>query len=87
MKLKFDTDTRVPSSPCCECGKMLDGAAGPCKPSPGDVSLCFECGSLNVFDDDLKLRRPTDEEMLFVAANSEIQELRRSINAFKKERS
>lgn len=75
----FDIETRVQSSPCCDCGAKLDGAAGSATPSPGDLTLCIYCSGLNTFDDELKLRRPTEEEYLLAAANSEIQLMRQIV--------
>lgn len=66
----FDVKTQVAASVCCECGAMLDGVSGPCQPSPGDMTLCIYCGCLNVFDDDMLLRRPTDDEFLEAAAST-----------------
>ena len=72
-------ETEVPASPCCECGKVLELCAGKKNtPSPGDLSICFDCGGLNVFGQDLRLRKPTDEETFAAAADSEFQTLRRS---------
>jgi hypothetical protein len=32
-------------------------------PNPGDFSICIKCKETLVFDNDLKLRRPTAEEL------------------------
>ena len=69
----LNLDSEVPESSCCECGQQLDGAAGHERPSPGDYSMCVYCTSLNIFDDDLRLRRPTDEEYLIAAADPGFQ--------------
>ena len=74
--------TEVPTSTCCECGEVLRACSGPGTPSPGDFSLCFGCGCLNVFGDDLALRRPTDEEIFMAAADRDLQTLRRGIERF-----
>lgn len=49
---------------CPDCGKTIDAAGnasldetGP--PSPGDWSLCFACSAVLVFDENLRVRRPT----------------------------
>ncbi|MGE5510278.1 MAG: hypothetical protein ACM31O_03390 [Bacteroidota bacterium] len=77
--LRFDVETAIPMSVCCECGSSFDLASGPATPQPGDFTLCIRCGSLNVLDEELRLRAPTREEMLSAAANSELQRLRRTI--------
>jgi hypothetical protein len=84
--LDFSMDVETPSSACCECGKRLNGAAGPREPRPGDLLLCIGCGSLNVFGEDLRLRRPTDDEMFEAARTSSVQEVRRIILAMQSNR-
>ena len=79
-KLDFSTDTLgLPESNCCECGHILEACAGPRKPLPGDCTLCGYCGCLNVFDGDLRLRKPTDDEIFAVAGHPTFQAMRRAI--------
>jgi hypothetical protein len=50
---------------CLECGHSLELATGlntEHKPNPGDVSICISCSAVAIFDGDLSLRKPTDEE-------------------------
>lgn len=73
-------DSEVPPSQCVECGKKMDMASGRgATPEPGDFTLCIRCGSLNVFDVDLTLRRPTLDEYVESTHNREIQRLRKAI--------
>ena len=65
--IDFSVDTKLPQSQCCACGTTLDGAAGRAAPKPGDFSICIYCGALSVFDEDLKLREPTQEEAIAFA--------------------
>ena len=61
--------TEMPGEPCPECGDKLDRATSPKgeTPEPGDVSICFNCGTILVFDDKLVSKRPDDEvELLLV---------------------
>jgi hypothetical protein len=56
----------IPSSPCPKCFAVLDRASSMTGrrevPSPGDFSICEECGELLRFDDHLLLRLiPTEE--------------------------
>jgi hypothetical protein len=81
MSFDLSVTKRLKVSACCECGKELSAATGPGEPSPGDFSVCGECGCFNVFDDDLCLRKPTEEEILGAIACSELQALRRAILA------
>lgn len=78
MALKFDVDTRLQPSLCCECGARLDACAGPCHPSPGDVTICAYCACTNVFGEDLQLRSPTDGEVFALAADRDFQVVRRA---------
>lgn len=77
--INLDTTTALPKSRCCECGYESDHASGPGAPTPGDASLCIDCGSLSFFADDMTLRAPTRDEMLAAAVDSELQRLRRII--------
>jgi hypothetical protein len=77
-------DNIAPSSPCCECGRTLDRATSEGSPRAGDISLCGYCGSLNAFDEDLRHRKPTDEEYFAAAVDRKIQNLRQMINRAEK---
>lgn len=46
----------IPPCQCPVCGYHVDSAAdieGDSQPSPGDVSICFKCGEILVFNPDL----------------------------------
>jgi len=61
--------TRVPPH-TCTCGADNDAASHRnAIPSPGDVSLCWYCGELTVFNEDLTQHVPTEEEMVEIRAN------------------
>jgi hypothetical protein len=61
--------TRVPNH-VCTCGQENDAASHRnATPSPGDVSLCWYCGELTVFNEDLTQRVPTEEEMVEIKDN------------------
>jgi hypothetical protein len=65
---------------------MVDAAtsvSGEHGPHPGNITICFACGHIMAFANDLTLRELTDEEMHAVAGNPEIiavQKLRRMGN-------
>jgi hypothetical protein len=42
-----------------------DGAV----PTPGDISVCLNCGQILVFGDDLIQRMPTEEELAKIKAS------------------
>lgn len=66
MSKQFKT-TRMPPTDCPECGKLLDGAAAPgsdAEPKAGDFSICFGCQFIHVFNEDLSLRAPTEEDLM-----------------------
>ncbi len=71
---------KMPESKCPLCGRILQAASGDRQPTPGDISVCTECGGLALFDSDLILRELTPEELEAVP-----QELR-SMVAAKRER-
>ena len=46
------------------CGKQLSGATGGMEaPTPGDLTVCAYCINWLVFDDDLRPRMITEEEI------------------------
>jgi hypothetical protein len=58
--------THTPITLCWHCDHMLDAASpveGQAVPSEGAVSLCLYCGAVAIFEEDLKLRAPTEEEL------------------------
>jgi hypothetical protein len=61
--------TDTPASACVNCGKIVDAATGAGKPKPGAFSLCYYCGHLSVFGDDMLLRQPTSAEMDLIAGD------------------
>lgn len=77
--VNLDIDTDTPDLVCVECRYAADRTAGPRKPEPGDMTLCCGCGSLNIFTEDMRWRRPNDEEFFEAAAHSELQAARRAI--------
>ena len=78
-RINMDVETEMPSSQCCECGHSMDRVSGPISPVPGDLTLCIRCGSLNALGVDMRLRAPTQDEMLTVAADPDFQRARRAI--------
>ena len=62
-------------APCLGCGKVLDAAAfvkHAQTPEPGDISVCFYCGHIAAFANDLTFRELTDTEMHAVAGDADV---------------
>lgn len=56
---------RLKPSLCISCGKTLDAAScleDGSRPKPGDITVCFYCGQVMAFDNDLGLRHLTEPE-------------------------
>jgi hypothetical protein len=54
---------------CPHCGYDVELSTGICQdesqePIEGSVSLCIKCGKASVFTDELRLRKPTEDEYL-----------------------
>jgi hypothetical protein len=60
------TDFRSRPDNCPACGRpataATSAAPGEHTPEPGSVSLCFGCGSVSLFDENLRLRPLTEAE-------------------------
>lgn len=58
--------TETPLSKCPHCHHRFDRASDVTKdrhsPSPGDFSVCINCGGLGIFNDDLTVRKATRQE-------------------------
>lgn len=51
---------------CSNCGKnfeMATPADGQSNPRKGSVSICFGCGQIGVFQEDLTVKKITDEDL------------------------
>lgn len=60
---------------CPNCGKKLDCATceSEIKPEPGDISVCIYCTSFLIFNDKVKLRLLTDDEIADLPAERRSQ--------------
>jgi uncharacterized protein with PIN domain len=78
--------TDTPESNCPSCGKLLDAASSfkNAVPSPGDFSICINCGHILVFADDLTVRNPTDAEIVEIAGNRDLILMQKALAAAKK---
>ena len=72
MKNVLGEEVRVPPCKCSACGTIQDAAScvgSDAKPSPGDVTVCIDCGHIMAFDDSMKLRELNDEETSAIAGD------------------
>lgn len=74
----------VPRGHCINCGRKLPLASQligdgdvVSAPEPGNITICFKCGHIMVFADDLSMRAPTDEEMRDIAGDPRIVEFQK----------
>lgn len=64
-------DFTVPKSPCPHCHIENNGALNVMHdegPTPGDATICLYCGGWSIFDDDLLMRLPTEDELAEIKA-------------------
>lgn len=72
------TTTELKEDHCPFCDYKVTAATealGDHRPSSGDFSICLNCGAIAVFQDDLKLRRPTEKEAREIRQDKEILEM------------
>ena len=56
--------THLEKQVCPYCGHILDAhSADEGFPAPGDISICFYCGGLNIFSNYLSLIKCKDEDL------------------------
>lgn len=80
MKLKLAKTERMSSHRCLNCSESNDAASGvvdkharnTLKPRPGDVTLCFYCGHVMMFDNDMSFRELTKEEKMHAATDQRL---------------
>lgn len=56
---------------CAYGAECATGVRTDATPKPGSINLCFGCGELSLFDDELKLRMPTVTELLEMQRDKE----------------
>jgi len=62
---------RTRACPCPNCGLELSGATGWTGhgPKPGNMCVCIRCGHLLIFNEDMTVREPNDDEVVELAGN------------------
>ena len=69
-------DIRHAPTKCWACGYVMDCSADPSgqhKPGPGDITMCLSCTSVNVYDKDMKLHKPSDQLQKELENNPSVQ--------------
>ena len=74
--MKLDTTTDTPGLTCVHCSYDMTHTTGDGVPESGDFTLCIDCGNLNVFDSNLRLRKATRAEAREATEMDEMQALR-----------
>lgn len=65
---------RTPECRCLSCGHKFNSAASAGKkgyPTPGDLTMCLNCGAVMIFADDLTVRAMTHQETDELLADTE----------------
>lgn len=68
----------TPDTPCVECGKITDATTGmnvEGLPKAGDIAVCYYCGHLTIYTNDLMLREPTAAELYDCSQDEYLQRL------------
>lgn len=73
-------DYKTPENKCTRCGKVNDLASN----LKNAVSICFSCGHITIFKEDLTLREPTELEQIELKNDLEIQRIQAAIWLLKK---
>jgi hypothetical protein len=70
--------TRHTESKCLNCGYIIDASSmfadgnKIVSPSEGDMAVCLMCRHLMIYNADLSLRNPTDEEVVEIAGDPDL---------------
>ena len=77
-------------SPCTNCGRINDAATAVdldgAKPRPDDICLCFYCGHIMAYDEQMQLRNLTDAEVISAAGNQKLVKVSNALSIMRKRR-
>lgn len=68
----------IPPQCCLACAKPITRATGARRgepevaPEPGDVSICLKCSAIAVYDEELILRAPTEDEESVISRDPDV---------------
>jgi hypothetical protein len=71
---------------CSGCGAFLDAAihtVGDCVPGPGDLSVCFRCGAINLFAEDMSYL-PCPPEIIEEMSETDRDFIQKAVESVKK---
>jgi hypothetical protein len=72
----------IPGNTCPYCGHNYTHAGGPKNPPvEGDFSVCIRCSEPAVFDEHLKLRKPSDAELIAMSMSNELEDVVKRVRA------
>lgn len=64
---------RIKPSPCPHCGNVNDGATATrgedVLPKPGDIAVCAYCAEFAAYDEQLELKKMSEETLKFIREN------------------
>ncbi len=82
--------TITPPTLCPSCGYRSDRAISTTPESPplrpGDISVCVNCSCLNIFKDDLTLRKATEAEIVSMMEDDETRHILQQAQTFFRKR-
>lgn len=77
----------ITTTSCPYCGYEMDATfctRADVKPRPGDASLCAKCGGICLFNKEIGLRKPTEDEEKQLSMNPQIIEAQILIRGLKR---
>jgi hypothetical protein len=80
---------RVTSCTCPSCGSPLDSVSNANDnenhaPKEGDITVCFRCGHVLIYQEDGTVRNPTDKEIIEIAGDPDIIRMTNAVARVKK---
>jgi hypothetical protein len=74
------TDYNTPEGKCLSCGHVVSAAFSADEddnpPRGGNATICIQCGHAMIFNEDLTLREPTEEEKAEIDTDPIVREAR-----------
>jgi hypothetical protein len=88
--MKLGEDARTPQCACLNCGALLDAAINVhadnekgALPEPGGITVCYTCGHVMAFNDDLTFRELTDREIVGIGGNKKLLAIQEALGRVK----
>lgn len=67
---------------CPKCLHQMDRSTGPEPPRTGDVTICIRCGQMLIFEADLQVRVPAEDELNELVSDRRIAILQALVRKF-----